>query len=77
MIHSNSPGAEFVAYQPRGAGGIVGGGQTFAIDYGAVLTPISADRAITTIALTNAARCIPITPLGSMRVARTLAGLCL
>ena len=76
MIHSNSPGAEFVAYQPRGAGGIVGGGQTFAIDYGAVLTPISADRAITTIALTNAARCIPITPLGSMRVARTLAGLC-
>ena len=41
-----------------------------------VLTPISADRAITTIALTNAARCIPITPLGSMRVARTLAGVC-
>ena len=48
MIHSNSPGAEFVAYQPRGGGGIVGGAQTFAIDYGTVLTPISADRAITT-----------------------------
>jgi len=77
MIHSNSPGNEFVAYQPRGGGGIVGGAQTFAIDYGTVLTPISADRAITTIALTNAARCIPITLLGSMRVARTLAGACL
>jgi len=77
MIHSSSPGAEFVAYQPRGAGGIIGGGQTFAIDYGTVLTPISADRAITSISLTNAARCIPIIPLGSMRVARTLAGACL
>jgi prepilin-type N-terminal cleavage/methylation domain-containing protein len=77
MIHSSSPGAEFVAYQPRGAGGIIGGGQTFAIDYGAVLTPISADRAITSISLTNHARCIPIIPLGSMRVARTLAGVCL
>ena len=76
MIHSNSPGAEFVAYQPRGGGGIVGGAQTFAVDYGAVLTPISADRAITAIALTDAARCIPITLLGSMRVARTLAGVC-
>lgn len=76
MIHSNSPGAEFVAYQARGGGGIVGGAQTFAIDYGTVLTPISADRAITTIALTNAARCIPLTLLGSMRVARTLAGVC-
>ncbi len=77
MIHSSSPGAEFVAYQPRGGGGIVGGGQTFAIDYGTVLTPISADRAITTITLTNAARCIPITLLGSLRVARTAAGACL
>jgi prepilin-type N-terminal cleavage/methylation domain-containing protein len=75
MIHSDSPGG-LVTYQPRGAGGIVGGGQMFAIDYGGVLTPISANRAITTIALTNAARCIPITALGSMRVARTLAGVC-
>jgi prepilin-type N-terminal cleavage/methylation domain-containing protein len=75
MIHSDSPGA-LLEYQPRGAGGIVGGGQMFAIDYGPVLTPISANRAITTIALTHAARCIPITPLGSMRVARTLAGGC-
>ena len=77
MIHSNSPGAEFVAYQPRGGGAILGGAQTFAIDYGPVLTPLSADRAITTIALTNAARCIPITLLGSMSVTRTLAGVCL
>lgn len=77
MIHSSSPGAEFVAYQPRGGGGIVGGGQTFAIDYGSVLTPISADRAITTIALTGAARCIPMTLLGSLRVSRTAAGVCL
>ena len=77
MIHSSSPGAEFVAYQPRGAGGIVGGFQTFAIDYGTVLTPISGDRAITTITLTNAARCIPVSALGAMRVARTLAGACL
>lgn len=77
MIHSSSPGAEFVAYQPRGGGGIVGGAQTFAVDYGTVLTPILADRAVPTIALTNAARCIPITLLGSMRVARTLAGACL
>ncbi len=76
MIHSNSPGAEFVAYQPRGAGGIVGGFQTFAIDYGTVLTPISADRAITTITLTSVARCIPVSALGAMRVARTLAGVC-
>jgi hypothetical protein len=77
MIHSSSPGAEFVAFQPRGGGQIFGGAQTFAIDYGTVLTPVSADRAITTIALTKAARCIPITLLGSMRVARTLAGVCL
>ena len=76
MIHSSSPGTEFVAYSPRGTGGIAGGAQTFAIDYGTVLTPISADRAITTIALTSAARCIPITLLGSLRVARTLAGVC-
>ena len=77
MIHSNSPGAEFVAYQPRGAGGIVGGFQTFAIDYGTVLTPISADRALGTITLTGAARCIPVSALGAMRVARTAGGVCL
>lgn len=77
MIHSSSPGAEFVSYQPRGAGGIIGGGQTFTVDYGPVLTPISADRPIGSISLTNAARCIPITLLGSMRVARTSAGVCL
>lgn len=77
MIHSSSPGAEFFAYRPRGTGGIVGGAQTFAIDYGTVLTPIVADRAVPSISLTNAARCIPITLIGSLRVARTAAGVCL
>ncbi len=78
MIHSNSPGAEFVAYQPRGAGGIVGGFQTFAIDYGTVLTPLSADRAIRN---DRADERGPLysshLALGAMRVARTAAGVCL
>lgn len=77
MVHSSSPGAEFFAYRPRGGGGIVGGAQTFAIDYGMALTPITTDRSVPGIALTNAARCIPVTILGSMRVARTAAGACL
>lgn len=78
MIHSNAGGGEFFAYLPRGtAGAIASVATTFAVDYGTVLTPITANRALGTISLTSAARCIPISGLGALRVARTAAGACL
>jgi hypothetical protein len=75
-IHSTSGGIERFAYRPRGAGGIVGGAMTFAIDYGQVTTPVVATRALGTIVLTDAARCIPITLLGALRVTRAAGGIC-
>ncbi len=74
MIHSNI-GTERIAFQPRGAGAVVGFG-TFAITYGQVPTPAVANRAFGGVALTNAGRCIPITLVGSMSVAYPGAGPC-
>ncbi|MEO8186265.1 MAG: GspH/FimT family pseudopilin [Burkholderiaceae bacterium] len=78
MIHSNAAGGEFFAYLPRGTPGVIGSvATTFAVDYGTVLTPITGNRALASISLTSAARCIPISGLGALRVARTAAGVCL
>ncbi len=74
MIHSNS-GTEAIAFQPRGAGAVIGFG-TFAITYGQVPTPAVANRAFGAVALTNAGRCIPLTLVGSMRVALPGTGPC-
>ncbi len=74
MIHSNIAPAR-VAYQPRGTGGIFGAG-TFAITYGQVPTPAVGTRALGAIPLTNAGRCIPITLIGSLRIARAGTGPC-
>ena len=75
MMHSNIPGGAAVAFLPRGAGGITGAG-TFAITYGTVPTPAVATRAFGTIPLTNAGRCIPIAPIGAMRIAKPGTGPC-
>jgi type IV fimbrial biogenesis protein FimT len=61
-IHSNLPGAERVAYQPRGVGGVIGAG-TFEIDYRQPVTPAVASRALAANVLGAAARCIVIAPL--------------
>jgi prepilin-type N-terminal cleavage/methylation domain-containing protein len=74
MIHSNI-GTERIAFQPRGAGAVIGFG-TFAITYGQVPTPAVANRAFGGVALTNAGRCIPVTLVGSMSVAYPGAGTC-
>lgn len=76
MIHSSIGGNERYAYRPRGTGGVVGGAATFAIDYGPVLTPISAARDPATIALTNAARCLVLNILGSARPVQAVGGVC-
>lgn len=75
MIHSNIPGGERVAFQPRGTGGITGSG-TFAITYGTVPTPAVTTRAFGAIPLTNAGRCIPVAPIGAMSVVRPGTGTC-
>ena len=74
MIHSNI-GTERIAFPPRGAGAVVGFG-TFAITYGQAPTPAVANRAFGGVALTNAGRCIPVTLVGSMRVALPGTGPC-
>ena len=74
LVHSNIA-AQRVAFQPRGTGGIFGA-QTFAITYGVAPTPAVASRALGTIPLTAAGRCIPITLVGSMRVIRPGVGTC-
>jgi type IV fimbrial biogenesis protein FimT len=76
MIHSSIGGSERYAYLPRGTGGVVGGAATFAIDYGPVLTPISAARDPATITLTNAARCLVLNIIGSARPVRAVGGVC-
>jgi len=75
MIHSSVPGGERVAFQPRGAGAVIGFA-TFAITYGQAPTPAVATRALGSIPLTNAGRCIPITLIGSMSVVRPGTGTC-
>ena len=76
MIHSSIAGGERIAFQPRGVGGITGSG-TFAITYGTVPTPAVATRALGSIPLTNAGRCIPVAPLtGAMRVSKPGVGIC-
>ncbi len=75
MIHTNIPGGERVAFTPRGTGGITGAG-TFAITYGTAPTPAVATRALGAIPLTAAGRCIPLTLVGSMRVALPGTGPC-
>ncbi len=74
MIHSNI-GTERIAFPPRGAGAVIGFG-TFAITYGQAPTPAVANRAFGGVALTNAGRCIPITLVGSIRVALPGTGPC-
>jgi len=74
LVHSNIA-AQRVAFQPRGTGGVFGA-QTFAITYGVAPTPAVASRALGTIPLTAAGRCIPITLVGSMRVIRPGVGTC-
>ena len=74
LVHSNIA-AQRVAFQPRGTGAILGA-QTFAITYGVAPTPAVASRALGTIPLTAAGRCIPITLVGSMRVTRPGVGTC-
>jgi type IV fimbrial biogenesis protein FimT len=73
-IHS-SIAAQRVAYLPRGTGQIAGA-QTFAIRYGVAPTPAVANRALGTIPLTAAGRCIPITLVGSINVIRAGVGPC-
>ncbi len=75
MIHTNIPGGERVAFQPRGVGGITGAG-TFAITHGTVPTPALATRALGALPLTGAGRCIPVAPIGAMRVAKPGTGPC-
>jgi type IV fimbrial biogenesis protein FimT len=76
MIHTNIGGAERIAYQPRGGGGVIGPG-TFVIGYGTVPTPFSADRPVASIALSTAGRCIPVTvSVGSMKVNKANPGTC-
>ena len=75
MIHSNIPVAERLAYAPRGTGGFLGAG-TFSIAYGQPFTPAVATRPTTTLALDGAARCIPMSLLGSLRVTRPSGGIC-
>ncbi len=74
MIHTSLV-TERVAYRPRGTGTVFGAG-TFAITYGQVPTPAVATRALGAIPLTNAGRCIPVTLLGSMTVAKPGTGTC-
>jgi len=71
MIHLNIA-AQRVAYMPRGTGGFLGAG-TFAIAYGQPASPV-AMRAVS--GLDGAARCIPMSLLGSLRVARPAGGVC-
>lgn len=73
LIHSNIA-PQRVAFQPRGTGAVIGP-QTFAITYG-VAPPAVANRALGAIPLTNAGRCIPISPVGSMRVIRAGVATC-
>ncbi len=74
MIHTNL-GIEAVGFQPRGAGGFINPG-TFAITYGTAPTPAVAPRALGAIGLTKAGRCIPLTLIGSMKVAQPGTGTC-
>jgi type IV fimbrial biogenesis protein FimT len=75
MIHSNLPVAERVAFPPRGTGGVIGSG-TFAFDYGVPPGPV-ASRALGSITLSNAARCLAVAPLvGAVRASRAVAGAC-
>ncbi len=75
-IHSNMPGAERVAYQPRGVGGVIGAG-TFEIDYRVPATPAVASRALAANVLGAAARCIVIAPLiGTQTVVSVGTGAC-
>lgn len=75
MIHTNIPGGERVAFQPRGVGGITGAG-TFAITHGTPLAPAVDTRVFGTIPLTQAGRCIPVAPIGAMRIAKPGTGPC-
>ena len=71
MIHLNIA-AQRVAYLPRGTGGFLGTG-TFAIAYGQPGPPVTM-RAVS--GLDGAARCIPMSLLGSLRVTRPSGGIC-
>lgn len=69
MIHTNL-GTEQVAYRPRGTGGVSNSG-TFAVSYGEVPTPRVATRALGSMPLTNAGRCLALgVSLGSTRIVR-------
>ena len=75
MIHTNIPVAERVAFPPRGTGGVIGAG-TFAFDYGTAPAP-TANRALGSITLTNAGRCIAVAPLlGAIRASAATGGVC-
>lgn len=75
MIHTNLPVAERVAFPPRGTGGVIGAG-TFGFDYGTPPAPV-ATRALTSITLSNAARCIAVAPLlGAVRTSAATGGAC-
>jgi type IV fimbrial biogenesis protein FimT len=75
MIHSNIAGGERVAFPPRGTGGVIGSG-TFAIDYGTPPGPV-ATRALGSITLSNAGRCVAVAPLlGAVRTSAAAGGVC-
>jgi type IV fimbrial biogenesis protein FimT len=75
MVRTNIPGAERIAFPPRGAGGVIGAG-TIALDYGSPPPPV-ANRAPASVTLTTGARCIAVSPpLGAVRSYRATGGVC-
>ena len=74
MIHSNIPGGERMAFQPRGTGATIGFA-TFALTYGTETAPVAV-RPHGAIPLTTSGRCIPVSLVGQIKTAAPGTGTC-